>query len=75
MKQYEEKQYEGKEELSGNPLNNGAKGTEMEFSSEMVPTGNCLFLLNLSAECNLTNGYRYIKELLMQHHNLYLKVP
>ena len=38
----------------------------------MVPTGRCLFILNLYAEASLTNGLRYIKELLMQHHNFHL---
>jgi hypothetical protein len=38
----------------------------------MVATGRSLFILNLSAEASLTNGFRYIKELLMQHHNFYL---
>ena len=31
-----------------------------------------LFILNFSAEASLTNGFRYTKELLMQHHNFYL---
>ena len=55
-----------------NPLDKGVEEVENGCSTELVPTGNCLFLLNLSAECSLTNGYRYIKELLMQHHNFYL---
>ncbi|MFM7981909.1 MAG: hypothetical protein ACKPKO_21575, partial [Candidatus Fonsibacter sp.] len=46
---------------------------DMIYTSEMVPTGKSLFILNLSAEASLTNGFRYIKELLMQHHNFYLK--
>ena len=32
----------------------------------------CLFVLNLSAECSLNNGFRYIKELLLQHNNFYM---
>ena len=39
---------------------------------ELVPTGKSLFILNLSAECSLSNGFRYIKELLSQHHKFYL---
>ena len=39
---------------------------------DLVPTGRSLFILNLSAEASLTNGFRYIKELLMQRHNFYL---
>ena len=42
------------------------------LSCESVPTGNALYSLNISAECSLTNGFRYVKELLMQHHNFYL---
>ena len=44
----------------------------MTYACEMVPTGKSLFILNLYAEASLTNGFRYIKELLMQHHNFYL---
>ena len=37
------------------------------------PTGTKrLYILNLSAQAELSNGFRYIKELLMQHHNFYL---
>jgi hypothetical protein len=39
----------------------------------MKPTGRALFVLNLFAEASLNNGFRYIKELLMQHHNFYLE--
>ena len=38
----------------------------------MIPRGNCLFILNLSAECSPNNGFRYIKELILQKHNFYL---
>ena len=68
MRQYEER----KEWKSVNPLDKGVKDEDMEFSCELVPTGNALFILNLSAESELTNGFRYIKELLMQNHNFYL---
>ena len=68
MKQYEERQVSKCE----NPIDNGVEEVENECSTELIPTGNCLFILSLSAECSLTNGYRYIKELLMQHHNFYL---
>ena len=27
------------------------------------------YILNISDQCDLTNGFRYIKELLLQHHN------
>ena len=38
----------------------------------MLATGRSLIILTLSAEASLTNGFIYIKELLMQHHNFYL---
>ena len=44
----------------------------MQYTNEIVATGRSLFLLNLSAEASLTNGFRYIKELFMQQHNFYL---
>ena len=47
------------------------EGDEMTID-ELLPTGKALFILNLSAESSLSNGFRYIKELLMQHHNFYL---
>ena len=37
-----------------------------------ITTDNVLFVLNLSASASMTNGFRYIKELLMQHHNYHL---
>ena len=48
------------------------KGVEPVWGKIMEPTGKCLFILNLSAWASLTNGFRYIKELLMQHHNFYM---
>ena len=50
----------------------GVEGADMVCSNERVPTGCALYSLNISAECSLTNGFRYVKELLMQHHNFYL---
>ena len=44
----------------------------MLYTSEMVATGRILFILNPYADASLTNGFRCIKELLMQHHNFYL---
>ena len=37
----------------------------MIYTKEMVATGRSLFILNLSVEASLTNGFRYITELLM----------
>ncbi|MFM7979748.1 MAG: hypothetical protein ACKPKO_10570, partial [Candidatus Fonsibacter sp.] len=34
--------------------------------------GKSLFILNSYAEASMTNGFRYIKELLMQYHKFYL---
>ena len=44
----------------------------MIYTNEGVATGRSLFILNLSAEASLTDGFRLIKELLMQHHYFYL---
>ena len=37
-----------------------------------MQTGGVLYILNISTSASLTNGFRYIKELLMQHHNYYM---
>ena len=44
----------------------------MFWRLEYLQTGNVLYILNISASISLTNGFRYIKELLMQHHNYYM---
>ena len=44
----------------------------MIYTNEKVAMGNNLFILNLSAEASMANGFRYIKELLMQRQNFYL---
>ena len=64
IKQHEEKQ----EWEYDNILDKGVKGIEPVYRNTMKPTGKCCYL---SAEACLTNGFRYIKELLMQHHNFY----
>ena len=68
IKQYEERS----EWRAESPLDEGVEGAPMIYTNEMVPTGRSLFILNLSAEASLTNGFRYVKELLMQRHNFYL---
>ena len=68
IKQYEERS----EWRTESPLDEGVEGAPMIYTNEMVPTGRSLFILNLYAEASLTNGFRYIKELLMQRHNFYL---
>ena len=45
---------------------------EPSVKVEYTATGNVLFILNISATASLINGFRYIKELLMQHHNFYM---
>ena len=39
---------------------------------EILETGSVLYVLNISASVSRTNDFRYMKELLMQHHNYYL---
>ena len=68
IKQYEERSEWRAEDL----LDQCVNGAPVIYTHEMVATGRSLFILNLSAEASLTNGFRYIKELLMQHHNFYL---
>ena len=38
-----------------------------------IEKGKPLYVLNLTAKKLLVNGFRYIKELLMQHHNFFIK--
>jgi len=40
--------------------------------TKYVEQGNPLYVLNITAKQMLVNGFRYIKELLMQHHNLFI---
>ncbi|MFM7978197.1 MAG: hypothetical protein ACKPKO_02685 [Candidatus Fonsibacter sp.] len=68
IKQYKERS----ERRAESPLNQGVEGAPMIYACKMAPTGKSLFILNLYAEASLTNGFKYIKELLMQRHNLYL---
>ena len=56
-----------------NLLDQGIEDAEMEWSIEFQDTGRKIYILTISATASLTNGFRYIKELLMQHHNFYLK--
>ena len=39
---------------------------------KQVATGNTLYIMSIKAEASMSNGFRLIKELLMQHHNFYL---
>ena len=44
----------------------------MFWRLEYLQTSKVLYILNISASVSLTNGFRYIKELLMQHHNYHM---
>ena len=66
------RQYEEKTTSYNSPLDAGIKDPDIFWSVECVQTGGVLYILNISASASLTNGFRYIKELLMQHHNYYM---
>ena len=66
------RQYVEKETYYIDPLDRGIADTEPSRRVEFIPTDNVLFILNISASASMTNGFRYIKELLMQYHNYYL---
>ena len=54
------------------PLDEGIEDIEPEVSLSYEETGEQLFVLNITASAGLTNGFRYIKELLLQHHNFHM---
>jgi hypothetical protein len=59
----------------GIELDDDAIDSDDVFSSteyDRVKTGKTLYILNIGDRTNLLNGYRYIKELLMQYHNFIL---
>ena len=62
------RQIEG--DLEQSPLDEGigteaTKGTSVEYKE----TGEAVWVLNLTNSADMTNGFRYIKELLIQYHN------
>ena len=65
--QHEERRRE--ETSEANPLDNGLDVEIPTNSTEFVPTGKILYFLNIHAQADMTNGFRYIKELLAQRHN------
>ncbi|MFM7989815.1 MAG: hypothetical protein ACKPKO_61925 [Candidatus Fonsibacter sp.] len=71
IKQYEERS----EWKTESPSAKASMGAPMIYASEMVATGRILFILNLYAEAYLTSGFRYIRELLLQDHNIHLNSP
>ena len=56
---------------SDNNLNNKIhpKNESLSSNSKLVDEEKKYYILNISAQTDLTNGFRYIKELLLQHHN------
>jgi hypothetical protein len=68
IQQYEVRQIEG--DLEQSPLDEGigteaTRGTSVEYKE----TGEVVWVLNLTNSADMTNGFRYIKELLIQYHN------
>ena len=55
------------------PLDIELDDDELSERTEYVETGEILYILNLSASAGMTNGFRYIKELLLQHHNYFMQ--
>ncbi len=53
-------------------MSKDVEDAEFTWQLQMGPAGKCLFVLDLFAECSLNNSLRFIKELLLQHHNFYL---
>ncbi len=64
------KQYEEKHAEAINPLDAGIEGLgETAEKVEYQETDTTLYVLNIYAQADMTNGFRYIKELLMQTFN------
>ena len=64
IQQYEERRYE-----YVSPLDEGITPLAPTMKVEFVETDKTLYVLNIYAQADMTNGFRYIKELLMQHFN------
>ena len=68
IRQYEERRTENEQEQS--PLDEGCDAEATTGASfEYKETGEVVWVLNLTNSADMTNGFRYIKELLIQHHN------
>ena len=65
MNQYEERSGWRAKEI----FDKRVKDIDMLYARKIVPTGNNLSILTLSAKVSLTHGLRYISKLGMQHHN------
>ena len=55
--------------LEEDPLNEGIDGMEKTWVTTIKKVGNPYYVLNVSKQTTLQNGFRYIKELVLQHHN------
>ncbi len=53
-------------------MDKDVEDAEFSWQHQMAPTSKCLFALKLSAECYLNNGFRYIEEVFLEHHNFYV---
>ena len=45
------------------------KGEETKLREKLLKEGKAYYILNISDKATLNNGFRYIKELLLQYHN------
>jgi len=68
IKQYEERS----EWKTESPLDQGVEDAPMIYTNEMVATGRSLFILNLSAEASVTNGFRYFLFCALTNHGTML---
>jgi hypothetical protein len=58
------------EENYNNPLDEGLDNTQStSCTTKITQEGNTYYVLNITQQTKLTNGFRYIKELILQHHN------
>ena len=67
------KRYKEVKTTEKSPLDMDLDEEEPSERTEYVETGEILYILNLSASTGMTNGFRYIKELLLQHHNYFMQ--
>lgn len=63
------RQYEERTTCTASGLDEGIGDVEPTLRTEFVPTDKVLCFLNISKSADLIDGFRYIKELLLQHHN------
>ena len=68
------KEYEERTESRIDPLD---KDIAIEdpgdlIHTDLVETGSIMWILNISASACMNNGFRFVKELLLQHHNFFM---